>query len=117
MALKINQFTYHMNEEIATNIETELFYSILKHLIKSGWKTAIEYDAFDKGIDFDFYELKFNDTSIWLAWCNWFEGEIKAPKLILDEVEKTFDTKFEFGIPAHLNENIPAKYKSLLKVK
>ncbi len=104
-----------MNEVIATNIETELFYSVLKHLVKSGWDTTVEYDAFDKGIDFDFYELKSNDTLIWLAWCNWFEGEIKASKPILDELEKTFDTKFKFGTPEHLNENILENYKLLLK--
>lgn len=49
---------------ITTNIETVIFYSILKFLKENGWKLTAEYDEniFDKGIDFDLYQFSKNKT-------------------------------------------------------
>ena len=46
-----------METRIATNIETEFFYSIIKYLTKANWKITIEYSSelFDKGIDWSQY--------------------------------------------------------------
>ncbi len=52
--------TIENNEiKIATNINTEIFYSIILYLKNNRWKVLIEYSnqLFDKGIDFDFYEM------------------------------------------------------------
>jgi hypothetical protein len=79
-----------METRIATNIETELFYSIIKYLTKTNWKITIEYSSelFDKGIDFDFYQLENNEDKILFAWTNWFEGELKATTENIQIIEK-----------------------------
>ncbi len=106
-----------MNELIATDIKTETFNLLLRHLKKQGWKITAEYDAFDKGIDFDFYELRSGDNTICLGWCNWFEGEMKANKIVIGELEKALSLKFKFGTPEHLNGDVREKYKLLIKVR
>ncbi|MEI9958157.1 MAG: hypothetical protein WDM90_18040 [Ferruginibacter sp.] len=65
---------------IATNIETDIFYSIIKFLKENDWELIAEYDEniFDKGIDFDLYQFSKIDETVLLVWNNWFEGEIKA---------------------------------------
>jgi hypothetical protein len=51
-----------METRIATRIDTELFYSIIKYLTKAGWRVSLEYSTklFDKGIDFDLCQLDKN---------------------------------------------------------
>ena len=55
-----------METRIATGIDTELFYSIIKYLTKTGWRVSLEYSTklFDKGIDFDLYQLNKNGETI-----------------------------------------------------
>lgn len=107
-----------METKIATNIETKIFYSIIKFLEKSGWKLIFEYDVFDKGIDFDLYQFTKNNEQILLAWDNWFEGEIKATTKTLDEIADHFRFTLKFGEPEHLQKtNIIEEMKILLKFR
>lgn len=109
-----------METRIATDIDTELFYSIIKYLTKTGWRVSVEYSTkmFDKGIDFDLYQLDKSSDTILFAWTNWFEGELKASSTTIDELEQQFDVKFKFGEPEHLNkQNIVEEMKELLDFK
>ncbi len=109
-----------METRIATNIETELFYSIIKYLTKTNWKITIEYsnELFDKGIDFDLYQLENNEDKILFVWTNWFEGEFKATTRNIQIIEKHFGVSFEFGMPEYLdNSNIIDERKELLDFK
>ena len=109
-----------METKIATDIETELFYSIIKYLIKTNWKITIEYSSniFDKGIDFDFYQLEKEDDKILFAWTNWFEGELRAKMKNIQIIEKDFGVSFKFGEPQHLeNNNLIEEWKQLLDFK
>lgn len=109
-----------METKTATEIETELFYSIIKHLTKTNWKITIEYSSelFDKGIDFDLYQLEKDGETILLAWTNWFEGELKATTDIIATIEKHFGANFKFGSPEQLDtENIIDEMKELLDFK
>src|SRR5690606_23135590 len=96
----------YMETKIATNIETEIFYSIIKFLKKNNWKLSVEYDdrIFDKGVDFDLYMFTKNDEQILLAWNNWFEGEIKATQKTLDEIADHFEFSLKFGEPEYLQK-------------
>lgn len=99
-----------MNEleyAIATNIETNIFYSIIKFLNENGWKLAVEYDEniFDKGIDFDLYQFSNDNETILLAWNNWFEGEIKATIQTLNEISERFKISLKFGEPEYLHKS------------
>lgn len=105
---------------IATSIETSVFYSILKVLRDNGWEIKAEYDEkmFDKGIDFDFYELQKNDEIILLAWNNWFEGEIKGTSIILNEIAEYFKITLNFGDPEYLHRtDLISNMKHVLKIK
>jgi hypothetical protein len=109
-----------MEIKIATNVETEIFYAVIKFLKKSSWVLTAEYDEriFDKGIDFDLYRFEKDKETILLAWNNWFEGEIKATTKKLDEIAKHFNLTLEYGIPEYLHEqNIINDMKPLLKFK
>lgn len=109
-----------MGTRIATGIDTELFYSIINHFTKTGWKISIEYSTklFDKRIDFDLYQLTKNGETILFAWTNWFEGELKTSSTLIDNIEEQFSIKFKFGEPEHLNkENILEEMKELLDFK
>ncbi|MFT5859590.1 MAG: hypothetical protein ACI865_001693 [Flavobacteriaceae bacterium] len=106
-----------MEKLIATNIETKDWYSIIESLKKDGWKVTTEYNQFDKGIDFDLYELAMNGEKTVFAWDNWFEGEIKCTEQRMQNLESTFGIKFQFGEPEHLSLNLIDKMKSLLTKK
>lgn len=109
-----------METRIATDIETELFYSIVKYLIKNGWRVSLEYSTklFDKGIDFDLYQLDKNGETILFLWNNWSEGELKSSSTHIDNIEQQFSIKFKFGEPEYLNkENIVEELKELLDIK
>ncbi len=116
-----------METRIATNIETKLFYSIIKYLTKrnwyftkSKWKITVEYSRklFDKGIDFDLYQLENNGENILFAWTNWFEGELKTTTKNIEIIEKKFGVSFEFGKPELLDDsNIIEGMKELLDFK
>lgn len=106
-----------METQIAINIETSKFYAIVEYLQKSSWKLVCEYShlAFDKGIDFDFYQFKKDEENILFAWINWFEGEIKSSPQILENLSKEFDFKLHFGEAEYLNnDNIIEEMKSVL---
>lgn len=101
----------NIKQRIATAIETNMFYSMIESMKKDNWKVTAEYriDMFDKGIDFDFYQLTKNDETILFAWCNWFEGEIKASDKILHKLAADFNITFKFGESTHLNDPDPIK--------
>jgi len=91
-----------MGKVIATRIETDKWYSIIESLKKDGWKVTSEYNLFDKGIDFDLYELAKMGEKIIFSWDNWFEGEIKCSEERIRKIENYFGIKFKFGKPEHL---------------
>src|SRR5690606_11491441 len=107
-----------MEVKIVTNIETYIFYSIIKFLRKNDWKLIAEYsdEIFDKGIDFDLYQFSKNNETILLVWNNWFEGEIKTTTETLDKIAEHFKIILEFGEPEYLHKpGIIDEMKSLLK--
>jgi len=107
-----------MEIKIATNIETDVFYSIIKFLKKNDWKLIVEYsdEIFDKGIDFDLYQFSRNNETVLLAWNNWFEGEIKARTETLNEIAEHFKMILKFGEPEYLHKpDIIDEMKNLLK--
>ena len=109
-----------METKIATNIETDILYSIIKFLKKNDWKLTIEYsdEIFDKGIDFDLYQFERNNETILLVWDNWGEGEIKATTETLNEIAKHFKIILKFGKPEYLHKpDIIDEMKYLLKFK
>ncbi|WP_313156975.1 hypothetical protein [Sphingobacterium multivorum] len=78
---------------VATGINTDIFYSILKFLQQNKWRLDLEYDKnmFDKGIDFDLYQYSKDGEIILLVWDNWFKGGVKASKKRLEELSDHFN--------------------------
>lgn len=91
---------------ITTNIDTTIFYSIIEFLKNDKWILVAEYDEnmFDKGIDFDYYEFIKQEQKIRLAWTNWFEGEIEANTLILNQIAEQFRIKLYYNEPEFLHK-------------
>lgn len=109
-----------METQIATGIGTDIFYSIIEFLKDNDWRLTAEYneEMFDKGIDFDLYEFSKRDETVLLVWDNWLEGEIKATTETLRELEKQFETSFNYGEHGYLkNVNIIFEMQKLLKLK
>ena len=106
-----------MSYKIATSVETQLWYKIIEDFKSRNWKVITEYNQFDKGIDFDLYELKKGNEKVLFAWDNWFEGEIKCSEERFRLIELEFDVEFKIGEPEHLSINIIDKMKSLLSKK
>ena len=75
------------------DIKTETGNQILEDLLSEGWKKTREYSpvAFDKGIDFDSYELKKDNSKLKFKWTNWFEWEIFGEKNELQIIAKKYD--------------------------
>lgn len=106
--------------KIATNIETDIFYSITEWLKTDNWNLKAEYDEniFDKGIDFDFYEFSKGDERIKLAWNNWFEGEIEARTETLNEIARHFKIDLKYNEPGYLHRpDLIDNMKDLIKRK
>ena len=106
-----------MSVKVATSVDTTKWYSIIKSLKENGWKVVTEYTLFDKGIDFDLYELTKNGEKIQFAWDNWFEGEIKCSEERLNKLESKFKIKFKYGEPEHLSVDMFEQLKALLSKK
>lgn len=105
-----------MEIKIATDIPTEIFYKIVEFLQQTHWKLSAEYDVFDKGIDFDLYQFVKNEDVILMVWTNWFEGEIKAPTEILNQIAEHFGLTLNYGNPEYLHDiEIIEKRKKLLR--
>ncbi|MDO5105628.1 hypothetical protein [Capnocytophaga sp.] len=92
---------------IATDIETDLFYKILKFLKENGWKLTAEYDPeiFDKAIDFDLYELTKGEASVLMVWDIWFGGEIRTQEAVFEELSVVLPCEFSFGKPEHFHKD------------
>ena len=106
--------------KIATNIDTDVFYSIIEFLKTDNWDLMAEYDQniFDKAIDFDFYEFQKYDERIRLAWNNWFEGEIEANTETLNEIGRHFKIDLKYNEPEYLHKaDLLDKMKALIKLK
>jgi hypothetical protein len=106
--------------KITTNVETSIFYSIIKFLKKNNWDLTAEYDEniFDKGIDFDFYELCKGDEKIRLAWNNWLEGEIQGTTVTLNEIAQHFKIDLKYNEPQYLHRpNLIDSMKNLISFK
>jgi len=106
-----------MDIKIATNIETDIFYSIISFLKKNNWKLIVEYchEVYDKGVDFDLYKFSRDRETILLVWDNWSEGEVKATTKTLNEISKHFKIILKFGKPEYLHKpDIIDEMKNLL---
>lgn len=92
---------------IATNIETEQFYGIIKLLKSSGWKLVAEYShhLYDKGIDFYFYQFIKDTRAILLSWNNWTEGEMKTTEATIHEIALQTGIQFQYGDPEYLHQD------------
>lgn len=75
------------------DIKTETGNKILEDLLSEGWKKTHKYSpvAFDKGIDFDSYVLKKDNSKLKFKWTNWFEWEIFGEKNELQTIAKKYD--------------------------
>lgn len=109
-----------METKIATNINTDIFYAVIKFLQENCWKLTAEYDEklFDKGIDFDLYRFEKDKETVLMAWNNWFEGEIKATAKTLDQIAEHFKLTLTYGAPEYLhNTDIITEMKGLIKIR
>ncbi|MTG99094.1 MULTISPECIES: hypothetical protein [Myroides] len=91
--------------EIVTDIPTTSWNAIVDFLQKNKWKIKKQYPimAFDKGIDYDYYLLVKNNLYIEMAWCNWFEGELKTDSTTFIWLESQLNFSFQKNTPNHLN--------------
>jgi len=107
-----------LKESIATDIETKVFYSIVKHLKNDCWRLEAEYNEFDKAIDFDLYFFTKEHETCILGWTNWFEGEIKASDKTFAEIGKALGINFKFGNPNNIEDaDFLDRMKILIKQK
>ncbi|WP_421850053.1 hypothetical protein [Marinomonas sp.] len=77
---------------IIENIETEKGNILIDKLKREGWKLKSQYSpfAFDKGIDYDCYELVLGNKTIVLEWDNWFEWSLTGSEDILCDFKTRF---------------------------
>lgn len=90
---------------VLPRIETSLWNNIRKECIAAGWQIALEYDAWDKGMDHDFVHLKRDNEEMYFGWSNWFEGEIKCTEEQRAEMERQFNVGFSTLEPEALTDN------------
>ncbi len=72
------------------DLKTEWGNEVLADLLKCGWKVKSEYSAlmFDKGIDFDSYDLVFESSRLRFEWDNWMEWQIEGDEAAIAEVAR-----------------------------
>jgi len=97
--------------ETATNIETNLWNTLIKKLIADQWRVIYKYDNFDAGIDFDLLILEKSGEEILLGWDNWFEGEIQCSKERMTRIEELASQEFKKGEPENLKPEVIALYR------
>ncbi len=71
-------------------IPTDTFYQMLADLGTEQWKTVSEYAGFDKGIDYDLVVLKRQGIKLKFEWDNWFEGNVKGPDILVQELRERY---------------------------
>ena len=98
-------------KKIATDIETEVWASIIKALRNDGWIVTAKYWGFDAGIDYDYWCLRRGLKKIEFGWSNWTEGEIKTTNEIFKQLEHRFKIKCEYGEPSNLKKTVIASFK------
>ncbi|MDO4228891.1 MAG: hypothetical protein Q4C98_03690 [Capnocytophaga sp.] len=94
------------NFNIATDIDTDIFFAIRKFLIDNDWNIKAEYDPeiFDKAIDFDYYLFEKQGESIEMVWDIWCRGEIKTSDTLFAFLAKQFGCEFRFGNPTNFKD-------------
>ncbi|MGO2232688.1 hypothetical protein B6N13_08705 [Marinomonas sp. UCMA 3892] len=77
---------------IIENIETEKGNFFIDRLKQEGWKLKSQYSpfAFDKGIDYDCYELVLGKKTIVLEWNNWFEWTLFGSEEVVCDLQVRF---------------------------
>ena len=72
------------------DVKTDTGNEVLASLLKNGWKVKSEYSAmmFDKGIDFDSYELVSETSTLSFEWDNWMEWQIEGDEKSIAEVAR-----------------------------
>lgn len=104
-----------MKISVATSIKTNIWNHIINDLKKENWTVVSEYSLFDKGIDFDFYELSKEGVCIRFCWDNWSEGEIEATEETFLFLQKKYNRKFKFGEVVHFKSNYMELLQNNLK--
>lgn len=77
------------------DIETDIGNRIIETLRAEGWKQVAQYSplAFDKGIDYDSYQLRKDEVELKLEWDNWFEWTISGPQDQLADIARRFSLR------------------------
>ncbi|MCP1339576.1 hypothetical protein NJR55_08195 [Idiomarina sp. M1R2S28] len=72
---------------------------LLETLRSEGWKIKSQYSplAFDKGIDYDRYELVLYEHKLLLEWNNWFEWELTGADDLLLKLQTRFGSELSQG--------------------
>ncbi|RKF18900.1 hypothetical protein DBZ36_10360 [Alginatibacterium sediminis] len=65
----------------------------MEQLKREGWKVRSQYSplAFDKGIDFDSYELVLGSSTLYMQWDNWFEWKLSGPPTFIEQLKQRFE--------------------------
>lgn len=73
-------------------IETLKGNEILDKMKSEGWKIKSQYNpfAFDKGIDYDCYELVLGNQTLLFEWDNWFEWKLTGSELLINDLKHKF---------------------------
>lgn len=73
-------------------IDTAKGNQLLEQLQREGWRLRAQYSplAFDKGIDYDSYQLTLNDKVLLLEWDNWFEWKLTGSQELLVSLKQRF---------------------------
>lgn len=74
------------------NLPTIKGNAIIHILRREGWTKTKEYSwlAFDKGIDFDSYELHKDGQLLAFTWTNWFEWEVTGSCIAVSNLAQAY---------------------------
>ncbi|MBT1443409.1 hypothetical protein KJI95_02580 [Shewanella sp. JM162201] len=73
-------------------IATDKGNQVLESLKAEGWQVKTQYSpfAFDKGIDYDSYELVRSGDTLKLEWDNWLEWRLSGSESLLKGLKHRF---------------------------
>ncbi|MCH4293405.1 hypothetical protein MJ923_03690 [Shewanella sp. 3B26] len=73
-------------------IATDKGNQVLESLKAEGWRVKAQYSpfAFDKGIDYDSYELVRAGDTLKLEWDNWLEWRLSGAEPLLQSLKHRF---------------------------
>ncbi len=78
---------------LISDIPTHTFNLMVSELRSEKWKKVAEYDGFDAWIDYGMVVLKKSGVKLKFEWDNWFEGSVRGPDVLLQELQKRYKLK------------------------